>query len=135
MKKTKFQKNGYVALITVIIIGAVGIAVVIAAVLGSLASSKTSLLSEQTKQASGLADACAEHALIQLKSDVNYIGNESINFTNGDCEILNIPNPGNTNRIIQTTGSVDKIIRKVEISINEINPDLTINSWQEIKDF
>ncbi|MFH1749954.1 MAG: hypothetical protein ABH837_03640 [bacterium] len=127
--------RGYVALVTVMIIGAVGVAVVSAAILGSLASSKSSLLSKQVKQASGLADACAEHALIQLKLDVNYTGNESISFTNGTCEILDILNPGNTNRTVQTTGTVDNIIRKVEINIDEINPDLNISNWQEVGDF
>ncbi|MFC1656536.1 hypothetical protein ACFL14_01030 [Patescibacteria group bacterium] len=127
--------RGYVALVTVMIIGAVGVAVVVAAILGSLASSKSSLLSEQSKQASGLADACSEHALIKLKSDINYIGDEIINLTGGNCQILEIPNPGNTDRIIQTAGTIDNITRKVKINIDQINPDLIISNWQEVEDF
>ncbi len=127
--------RSYVALVTVMIIGAVGIAIVIAAVLGSLASSKNSLLSKQTKQASGLADACTEHALIKLKANVDYIGDEILDFTNGSCEIQTIPNPGNVDREIHTTGTIDHIIRKVKININAINPDLLITSWEEVEDF
>lgn len=127
--------RGYIALVTVLIIGAVGIAIAISAILSGIGSSRTNLTVEENREALALADACAEHALIELKVSFDYSGDETLNFDKGNCEILAIEGSGNENRVIKTTGSVGNVIRKNQLAIQEINPDLIITSWQEVKSF
>ena len=133
--KLSIVHRGYIALVTVLIIGAVGIAIVSAAILSSLSRNQTTLIEQESKKARALADACSEHALIKLKTDLNYSGNEVLEFKNGKCKILPIEGTGNTNRIIKTQGMVDKVTRKNLLNVQKINPDLIIQSWKEVKNF
>ena len=55
--------RGYITLISVLILGVAGLAIVISSALLSLGSSRTSLAIEQSNQAQALADTCAEMAL------------------------------------------------------------------------
>jgi prepilin-type N-terminal cleavage/methylation domain-containing protein len=68
------NSTGYVALITVLVLGAVGAAVAATLVLLGLSSSRTSFALEQSNQAKALANACAEEALQQIRDSSSFTG-------------------------------------------------------------
>ena len=111
------------------------IAVVSSAILGSVGGSRTSLSMEKNRQAQALADACAEQALIKLKVSLTYPGNEILTFGSNQCKILPVEGIGNTNRTVKTIGTVDNLLRRNQIRIQTVNPNLVIFSWQEINNF
>jgi hypothetical protein len=127
-------KNGYIALISVIIIGAILLMVVLSTSYIGVTEGMNSLLASNSAEARSLASACAEDALMNLKNDQNYSGNQTITLDNGQCQILAIIVNGGA-RTIETTGIVNHITKKLKITASQIAPSIIISSWQEVADF
>lgn len=132
MKKTS-KNQGYVTIIAVMIVSAIAIVVAATLVLLGLSSSRTSFSFEVSHQAKGLADACAEAGLEQIRNNTAYIGTGNLTFGQGSCT-YNVTSQGGENRTITATGTVRTIVRKVKATINHINPSITIATWQEVVD-
>jgi len=133
--KIKKNKNGYVALFSVVFISALLILIATSANLLSIGESDMSLQENQSWEASYLAVACAEDALMKLKGDPGYSGDETLNFNSGSCRILPIESGGDENRIIKTSSNAYNQVRKIKIEISKINPKIQLKSWQPVADF
>ena len=131
--KNNFKSRGYIALISVIILGAIGTAVDVSVLLLSLNASRTSLAYEQSNQAQALANACVEQALNLIKTDPNYTGSMGLIFGLNSCD-YNVTNQGGQTRQITASGSVASIIRKVSITTSALTPQIVFSSWQEVAD-
>jgi len=129
------QNNGYIALVTVLIITAVTLMIAISVNLESMGETKISLAKNQSSKAFYLATACAEDALMKLKDNLNYGGDEILTFTQGTCTILPVEGVGNQNRLIKVIGNVSNYTRRIRIEISRVNPDMEISSWQEVTGF
>jgi len=125
------MNRGYITLMSVLIVGAVGTAIATSMLLLGLDSSRTSFAIEQSNQAKALANACAEEALQQIHDSISYIGNSNIPLGLGTCT-YDITSQGGENRTITTEGQVGTITRKVEVVINGFQPSIQIISWQEV---
>lgn len=131
--RNRNEQGGYTALITVMIVGALGLSISLALIFAGLGASKSSFALEQSNQAKALANACAENALQNIH-DLKASGSNSINLALGSCSYIIInSNPGNY--LISAEGIVGKVVRKVAISIDSINPAININSWTEVENF
>lgn len=130
----KFQENGFVALISVIIVGAVAVSVATSLLLLGIGSSKTSFSLEQSNQAKALANGCAEQALEIIRENPSYSGIGGLTLSQGTCSYAVIDS-GGQNRIINAIGVVGSITRKVKISVNRITPVINTALWQEVADF
>ena len=129
------KERGYIALISVIIISALVVLITSSANLFSISESDMGLQENQAWEAFYLATACAEDALMKLKDNLNYKGNETLTFDNGSCTIEPVEGSKNKNRTIKVSGSAYNQTRKIKIEINTVNPDTEIKSWQEVVDF
>jgi len=137
--KQKNNEGGYAVLLMVIILTAVAGVIATLLLTSGFMMSQTSLVSEQSAQAKGLADACAERGLQEIRDDDIYVGNDSVSLSTGDCDYtISGTSP---NKTIQATGEVniagttDKVTRKVKVETDQINPSINISSWQEVADF
>ena len=128
------SNTGYVALITVLVIGAVGTAIAVSVILLGLGSSRTSFALEQSNQAKALANACAEEALQQIRDSISFSGTGNLTLGQGTCTYT-VTNDGAQNRTVTSSGTVGTTIRKVKITLDQINPTINITSWQELADF
>ena len=133
-KSYNLDNSGYITLISVLVVGAVGMAIVISLIQFGLGSSRTSFALEQSSQAKSLVDACVEEALEQIRNSTPFIGNGNLSFDLGDCDYT-VTNDGGQNRTVTSSGTVDSIIRKNKVIISTINPQIIITSWQEVGDF
>lgn len=127
------HQAGYIALLSTLFLVTIGGIVALSLILLGLGFSRTSLALDQSNQAKALSNACAEEALLKLKQDLSYTGNETITLSSGTCQIQDVKGAG-PNRIIKTTGTIGTIIRKVEVKV-KISPSFTLTSWQEVADF
>ncbi len=123
--------NGYVTLIAVLIIGAVGVAIATSLLLLGLGSSRTSFALQQSNQAKGLANACMEEALQQINGSIPFSGTGTLTIGQGTCTYTVTKLTGQ-NRTVAATGTVGSIVRKVNVSIDKISPNIHITSWQEV---
>ena len=113
------HEQGFIALISILIIGAITLAVSIGVSLRSIGETKMSLDEQESHRALALSNLCAEQALIKLTSVLNYSGNESI-IVNSDekCYIWPVSGAGNTARVV--TAQATSTFAEVSLSLIHI---------------
>ena len=131
------NQNGYIVLISVVMLGAVGAAVASSLVLLSLADSQTSQSMGQSLQARAAAESCAETALNSLRENPGYGGDETLAWDTAQCVIspVEFSDPVYT---IRAQGSGDNFVIRLEITARRQEgppPAMEIDSWQEVPQF
>jgi hypothetical protein len=131
-KKIKFKKteSGYIALLSVIIIGIIGVSVGVSLVLLGLGSSRDSFALQQSNQAKALANACAEEGLQKIRESTSFTGSGGLSLDSGTCSYT-VASQGGSNRTVVVSGTVGTIVRKASITVTQINPTITVSSWLE----
>ena len=132
--KQRRKSSGYITLVSVLIIGAIGVTLTTAVILAGVSTSQTSFTLEQGKEARALADACAEEALQQIRDNASYTGSSGLTYSNGTCT-YSVVSTGGENRTIEAEGLVGTIRRRAELTIDTISPQINIVTWQEVADF
>ncbi|KPJ57112.1 hypothetical protein AMJ49_02315 [Parcubacteria bacterium DG_74_2] len=123
--------KGFIALMTVLIIFGIVLIIGLSVSMLSVNEATMGLKKTQSSRAYYLANLCAEHSLMRLKENSNYSGNEIIQTEEGNCQILSIEN----NWIVKVIGNFQNQIKKIKIIISQVNPQMIIQSWQEVADF
>lgn len=129
----KDNQNGYIVIYSVIIIGAIVMGIIFSSSWVSLNSVKSSKILTDSKQSKAMVDACAETALQNIRDNINYSGSGSLTINGNDCSYT-VVNQGGENRLIQAQASVYDNISKIEILIDQLNPQINVVSWQEVAD-
>jgi len=137
MKNREIMKNqkGFIALISVLIVGAVVLVVSIGVSLRSVGESNMSLGEQESHRALALANLCAEQALMKLESSLNYGGNESIIIGDESCDILTVGGAGNLARTVKTLSAVSGYTRRIKVEVSRISPTMQISSWESVGSF
>jgi hypothetical protein len=130
MTPSSKKRPGYVLLLSVLIMSAVGAAVTVSLLLLGLAASRTSFASARSSQARTLADACAEEALEQLRLSSSYLGSGNLTLGAGNCT-YSVTDAGVGSRNITAAGTVGTVVRRLSTSVTAYNPYLTLPNWQE----
>ena len=128
------MNKGFITLISVLIVGVVGVAITVSLILLGLSSSRTSFAVEQSNQAKALANACAEEGLQQIRDSFIFTDSGNLSLGQGTCSYT-VTDQGQQNRTIIASGVVGTITRKVRVIIDTINPTIQVVSWQELADF
>lgn len=123
--------KGYIGLISVLIVGAVGVGLATSILLFSIANTRSSFAMIQSGQARGLVNACAEEALQQIRNFLPYSGSGTLALGQGSCNYSVVKGSGQ-NRTVTANGYVGSMVRKVSINVTQINPQIIISSWQEM---
>ena len=126
--------NGYIALTSILIISAIVLLIALSAGLLSISELNMGLEKNQSAEAYYLASACAEQGLQEIRNSDSFTGIGNLSLENGDCS-YDVSQAGGENRTIEVSGIVNNIIRKIKISLDTINPNINITSWQEVPDF
>lgn len=129
---TKKEQNGYIILISVLIIGAISTAIAVSLLSIGLNSSKNSFSFEQSRQARALANSCIDLALLEIYNSSSYTGASSTSTAQGTCwyEVINT---GGDARTINASSTVGPVIRKTKTQLDDVDP-INIISWQEVAD-
>lgn len=128
------NQRGYITLLSVLFLVAIGGVVAGSLILLGLGSSRTSFALDQSNQAKALANACGEEALERIQESTPFSGSATINLGNGSC-VYTVTKLTGQNRTIASSGTIGTILRKVSISIDKITPAINITFWQEVADF
>lgn len=129
---TEKKSEGFVALVSVIIIGAIAVAVVVSLLLFGISSVQSGEAVEQSARARYMADACAEYALEQLREDPSYAGEENLEIGSGSCEILPTETLSDGVVVIKSMGSDGDAVRKVRVVTNHLRPSVSVSIWEEV---
>ena len=125
------KQKGFIAITTVIIVSALVLIVGIGISLESIGEMKMGLQKSLSSQSYYLTNLCAEQALMNLEEDSSYLGDEIINISNGSCTIL----PIEGNWTIKVSASSSGQIKKMKLVLNQIDPEIIVDSWEEVAEF
>jgi len=134
MATRRYANRGYAMLLSVLVVGAVAIAIAVSLVLWGVGFSRSGFAIEQSNVAKGLANACAETALEQIRESSSFSGTATVAIGDGNCTYTVIAGSGQ-NRTVNVSGAVGTVVRKVKITLDTITPKINITLWQEVADF
>ena len=129
------DNNGYIALITVLILTAVVLLLALNASFFGMSESEMGLDHQLSTESYWLANACAEEALNRLKDDSDYAGDEDLMINDQQCHIYLVKGTGNNYRTIETAANILDRTKKIKVKISQLNPETIIQSWLEVADF
>lgn len=124
-------QHGYVALITVLVVGAASLAIGLAILVIGTDSQKSTLSLQKSTQARSLAVSCAEEALQQMHDDTNFTGTNNLTFGTDSCTYT-VTNTGGSARRVDATGTAGGVVRKVQVYATIGASSISITSWQEV---
>src|SRR5690242_8188409 len=114
------EQSGYIALISTLIVGAVGLAIALSLLWLGIGNAKAAQSNNQADNAKAMADYCVEMALLNVHTNLNYYGGDTITNLGDSCTIVTVSGKGNRNRVIETTGTSGTITRKVKVQIDRV---------------
>lgn len=125
------REQGYIALLSVLIMGSIATAIGVTVLLLGADSQKNGLASQQSKQARFLALACGQEALQVMHDTTSYTGSNNLTLGQGSCTYT-VTSTGANTRTITVTGTVGNVVRKIQASVTVSSSNITVSSWQEI---
>ena len=132
MKNTNKNQEGFVALISAIVISFLLMAIVFSLSFRGFFGRFNLLDSEFKERSIAVAEACGENALLRLAQDINYVGSENFDIGNDSCDVLAI-DTGLSPRVIQVTANINSAVTNIEIVVDE--SDFSVDSWEEVANF
>ena len=126
--------RGFITLLSVLLIGAIGFSIGATLLWFGVGTGKSSLAIDQSNAARGLAAACVEDALEQIRETTDFSGSSNLVLGQGTCGYT-VAKLAGENRQITSVGTIGTIARKVKVSLDAINPQINLTSWQEVADF
>jgi hypothetical protein len=125
------DRRGYVLLVSVMIIGFMLIGLAIAATRTLVTDHAATIVIEHEDDARALAEGCADQALLKLRDNVNYTGNETVTIGSQTCTIHTILTSPSR---IQTEATVNGQPYRLQVTLSSLSP-LTISAWQRQTSF
>lgn len=135
MIKISTFHNGYIALLTVLIVSTVLLMIGLSIGLGSVRNNQATVGQSDLLENRFVAEACAEQAIYNLKLDSNYAGSEQISFGTSTCSIGVIGGAGVNNRTIPVTATRGVDTLRLDVVVGTTSPITTITSWKEVPSF
>lgn len=129
------SRDGYIFLVSVLVIGVIASATATSLLLLGWAAEQNGQLVVESSRAFEYAQTCAERAIRSLKIDTGYGGDQVIDFEWGACEVHAVGGNGNTRRTLCIEGRSGDNVRRMEIYIERLFPSTIVTSWAEVSAF
>ena len=126
--------RGYIALLSVIVVGAIGTAILLSVMLSGVSTSKTDFAVQQSGSAKVLASSCGEEALQKLLETGTTSASATVSIGSGTCSYT-ITSQNGQNITINATALIGTVTSKVKIVVATTTPSIILSSWQEVGDF
>jgi hypothetical protein len=127
-------KKGYIALISVILMSALGLGIMLSVVATGVDASKTDFSLQQSGAARSIASSCAEEALQRIVETGTTSSNGNLSIASGTCTYL-ITSTAGQNITIQSTGILGTVTSKIKVVLATTSPAVSLSSWEEVVDF
>lgn len=123
------NQKGYITLISVLVLGAIGTAIAVAILLIGISTSQNAAIYRQSSIAEATATACVEEGLQKIRENTNFTGTGNLTFSPGTCTYTVSDQAGV--RTVVGVGVMNSTTRKATAIISAFNPMITLTSWQE----
>lgn len=122
------NKNGFIAITTILIISAVVLGIATTVALVSIGEGQASLALTKGENTLQFVEGCAEDALLKIRNNGSYAGG-TITRPEGTCSITIVA--GSPSTLTATTQDT-KYNRTVEIKYTRSSSGIILSSWKEI---
>ena len=122
------DNSGYIAILTVMILGVVVTIIASSLVLLGLGHTRSSLSESQSASAKAAADACTETALKQIRLLPTFTGSGNLTLSGSTCTYTVI---AATVSSITSTGISGNSTRRVTVDLSSRTPNVIFTKWQE----
>lgn len=129
----KFRK-GYIALVSVILMAALGLGIMLSVVASGVDASKTDFSLQQSWTARSVASSCAEEALQRIVETGTTSSSGGLTVASGTCTYVIISTAGE-DITVQSTGFLGSVTSKIKVVIATTTPVMSLSSWEEVVDF
>ncbi|MBU6501139.1 MAG: hypothetical protein KGJ89_04615 [Patescibacteria group bacterium] len=126
------QRGGYIALLSALIISAVVVVIILTLGQGTYLHRINIANSYFKERSRALAGACVETGLLDLTSNPNYSGNETINVASDTCRIVSVVS-GGTGRVISAQGIFQNSYTNYKVTV--ATSTVSILGWEEVQNF
>jgi hypothetical protein len=127
----KRRESGYVALLAVLVTGAVATAIALVLLTSGADSQRSVLIEQQSKQARALAVACTQEALQRIHDATAFSGTDTLPLGQGTCTYTVIYT-SSTGRSVAVTGTVGNVVKKIQTYVTIGSSSISVTSWQEV---
>jgi hypothetical protein len=127
----ELHQGGYIALLSVTIVGAAAMAIALLLLSAGTDAQRTNLVTQQTIQARQLAYGCAEEALQIVHDSTSYTGSGSVVMSTGTCNYT-VASTGSSTRTIAVSSTISGVVRRAMIYVTINSSSLSITSWQDV---
>jgi hypothetical protein len=127
-------RKGYIALLSVIVIGAIGVAVMMSVLLFGISSSKTDYALQQGGSAKIVASSCGEEALQRLLETGSTSMSGGLSIASGTCSYT-VSSQNGQNTVLEIFGQYGETVSKIRIIVATTTPFIILSSWQDVGDF
>lgn len=131
----KQNHTGIIALMTVLLMGAILLLVTIGISLRSRISGNMTIDQQLSAESMRLATSCMEYALLQLSTDTDYAGDETLTVGTESCIIEPVETPADQMRTVKTSGTVDGFVQRIKVEITDVRSPMVIGSWEKVGSF
>lgn len=126
-------QSGYIALISVLIIGAVSVTIATTLLITGSDAQQENLARQQSMKARGAAAGCIEEALQQIHDNTAFTAtNTAVTVGDATCNYT-VTNTGASTRTITATSTNGSVVRKIQTYVTINASSLSISSWQEVQ--
>ena len=126
----RLPSDGYVALMSVLVIGSACLAMAISLLTIGTDSNRAMLVRQQSLQARSLAAACGEEALQRVHDLTSFAGTGTLSLGQGACSYT-VANSNGT-ITIDASASVQTVVRKIKIYATITGQNISVTSWQDV---
>lgn len=127
-------RKGYIALVSVILMSALGLGIMLSVIASGVDASKTDFSLQQSGATRSIASSCAEEALQRIVETGTTSSNGNLTVGSGTCSYL-ITSTGGQNITIQSTGVLGSVTSKIKVVVATTTPAMSLSSWEEVVDF
>lgn len=132
--KYNSKRKGYIALLSVIALSALGVAIMLVILLSGVSASKTDFALQQSASANIAASSCGEEALEVILETGTSSTSGGLSFTSGSCSYT-VTSENGQNITINSIGSVGTTVSRVQIIVATTTPYIILSSWKEVEGF
>jgi hypothetical protein len=128
-------KKGYIALISVILMSALGLAIMLSVIATGVDAGRTDFSLQQSGGARSLASSCAEEALQKVLETSTTSSSGNLTVGSGTCMYVVTSTSSGQTIIVNSTGVLGTVTSKIKVVIATTTPGITLSSWEEVADF
>jgi len=132
--RTHEYRKGYIALISVILMSALGLGIMLSVIATGVDASKTDFSLQQSGAARSIASSCAEEALQRIVETGTTTISGNLIVASGTCS-YNVTSVNGQNITIQSTGILGTVTSKIKVVVATTTPSVSLSSWEEVVDF